>query len=123
MISREEVLMKRDIEFPLTKELEANLKKLLENLNKFRQKYGKPMLVSSGYRPGKYNKSAGGAKSSAHLSCEACDFKDADGKLKEFVKKNPTVLEECDLYMEAPESTPTWIHLQTRATKNRVFKP
>lgn len=123
MVTRAEVLMGRDKEYPLTKELEANLAVLLEKLNKFRQKYAKPMLVSSGYRPGKYNKAAGGAKSSCHLTCEACDFKDSDGKLKEFIKKNPKVLEECDLYMEAPEDTPTWVHLQTRATKNRIFKP
>jgi hypothetical protein len=123
MVSRKEVLMGRDAENPLTKEMEANLAKLLEALNKFRSRYGKPMVVSSGYRPGKYNKSAGGAKNSAHLTCEATDFADADGKLKAYVKTNPSVLEECGLYMEDPERTKTWIHLQIRATKNRVFKP
>jgi len=123
MITREEILMKRDAEYPLSKELESNLVRLLEKLNKFRAAYGKPMFVSSGYRPGKYNKSAGGAKNSCHLTCEACDFKDSDGKLKQFIKDNPKVLEECDLYQEHPDSTPTWVHLQTRPTKNRVFKP
>lgn len=123
MISRQEVLMGRDKEFPLTTELEANLTKLLVALNKFRSTYGKPMVVSSGYRPGKYNKAAGGVKSSCHLTCEATDFRDIDGHIKAYVKANPKVLEDCGLYMEAPESTPTWIHLQTRATANRIFKP
>lgn len=125
MITRKEVLMDRDKEYPLSKEFEANLAILLERLNKFRNIYGKPLFVSSGYRPGKYNKGAGGANSSAHLTCQATDFKDVDGALKKYIKDNPTILETCDLYLEAPESTPSWIHLQSRKTKSgkRIFKP
>lgn len=115
--------MGRDVEYPLNAALESNLAKLLQRLNAFRSLYGLPMYVSSGYRPGKYNKAAGGAKTSAHLSCEACDFKDDDGKLKAFIAAHPGCLEDCDLYMEAPIATPTWVHLQTRKTTNRIFKP
>jgi len=123
MITKKEILMGRDSEYPLTPELESNLNKLLEAVNKFRTAYGKPMIVSSGWRPGKYNKAAGGAAKSAHVTCEAVDFADADGKLKAYVAKNPKILEQCGLYMEDPGATKTWMHVQTRPTKNRIFKP
>lgn len=121
MISREEILMGRDKEFPLTKELEGNLSRLLKAVNKLSELYGKPMYVSSGYRPGRYNKAAGGAKNSAHLTCEAIDFKDADGVLKSWITVK--ILEDCGLYMEWPSNTPSWLHIQIRPTKSRVFHP
>lgn len=121
MISREEILMGRDKEYSLTKELETNLTKLLAAVNKLRALYGKPMYVTSGYRPGKYNRDAAGAAGSPHIYCQAVDFKDTDGKLKKWITKE--ILIECGLYMEDPAHTPTWLHVQTRPTKNRIFKP
>jgi len=121
MITRVEILMGRDKDYPLTPTLSINLSKLMEAVNKLRTLYGKPMYVSSGYRPGKYNAAAGGSKNSAHITCEAVDFKDIDGKLKEFCTEG--VLEHCGLYMEDPSKTKTWCHLQIRPTKNRIFIP
>lgn len=121
MISRAEILMDREQEYPLTAEMEKNLDKLLIAVNKLRTAYGKPMYVSSGYRPGKYNQAAGGASKSSHLTCEAVDFKDADGAIKAWITVK--ILEDCGLYMEWPGATPTWCHVQIRPTKSRVFKP
>lgn len=121
MISRDEVLMGRDKEFPLTDLLEQNLAVLLERVNKLRSLYGKPMYVSSGYRPGHYNSDAGGAKNSPHKSCEAVDFHDADGELKNWI--TPDILKQCELWMEDPGHTPTWMHVQIRPTINRIFIP
>lgn len=117
--------MGRDTEYPLDANCEANLAELLIRLNKFRNIYGKPMRVSSGYRPGKYNTAAGGAKNSAHLTCEACDFHDPDRSLTGYILGHPEILINCNLYMEEPSRTPTWVHLQIRATKSgsRIFKP
>lgn len=124
MITREEVLMGRDKEYPLTPELETNLSRLLTALNKFRAAYGKPMLVTSGYRPGKYNKAAGGAKKSAHLTLEACDFSDPEGKLASFCIQNLKLLAECGLWMESPAKTKGWVHLQIRSVPGvRIFEP
>lgn len=120
-ISRKEVLMDREIEYPLTKDLESNLDTLLIAVNKLRDLYGKPMYVSSGYRPGRYNTAAGGAKNSSHVTCQAVDFKDADKALKTWI--TPEILEKCGLYMEHPDNTPTWLHVQVRSTKNRIFRP
>lgn len=121
MISRDEVLMGRDSQYPLSDNLEANLEKLLEAVNKLRSLYGKPMYVSSGYRPGHYNKAAGGAKNSSHLVCLAIDFKDPKNELKKWITVK--ILEDCGLYMEHPDDTPTWMHVQIRPTKNRIFLP
>ncbi len=121
MISRDEVLMGRDKEYPLSADLEINLTKLLEAVNKLRAAYGKPMYVSSGYRPGHYNKDAGGATNSAHCLCMAVDFHDVDGAIKSWITED--ILVECGLWQESPQSTPTWVHVQIRPTHNRVFNP
>lgn len=121
MITRDEVLMGRDKEFPLSAELESNLTQLLDALNKLRSAYGKPMSVSSGYRPGHYNKDAGGAKNSPHVTCQAVDFHDIDGSITAFCTEE--ILEQFGLYREQRQSTPTWCHLQIRPTHSRVFIP
>lgn len=122
-ITRAEVLMGRDSEYPLTVQMEENLSELLRALNRFRAVYGKPMTVTSGYRPGRFNVKAGGAPNSTHLDCRACDFADPDGQLDDFCTKNVQVLEQCGLYLEHPDSTPGWTHLDTKPRNNRIFRP
>lgn len=117
--------MGRDVAAPLTPELEANLDRLLTALNAFRKAYGKPMVVSSGYRPAAINASVGGAKASNHMVCRACDFVDSDRKLSEFCLAHLEVLESCGLWLESPASTPGWVHLQCVPPRSgsRVFRP
>lgn len=121
MIRKDEILMGRDAEYPLSDQFLVNLDQLLVAVNALRTLYGKPMYVSSGYRPGKYNVAAGGASNSSHLSCQAVDFRDGDGAIKTFC--TPKILEQCGLYMEDPKHTPTWCHVQVRPTANRIFIP
>ena len=121
MIFRDEILMGRDAQYPLDATLEANLADLLIAVNKLRTAYGKPMTVSSGYRPGHFNTDAGGAANSSHKTCQAVDFHDTDGALKAWITIE--MLEQCGLWQEAPESTPTWLHVQVRPAIHRVFKP
>lgn len=125
MISRAEILMGRDAKYPLSQALEDNLKALLIALNEFRAVYGKPMTVTSGYRPGDFNKAAGGAPNSAHALCLACDFADKDGALDAWCLAHLDVLERCGLYLEDPGHTAGWCHLTVRAPHSgaRVFKP
>jgi uncharacterized protein YcbK (DUF882 family) len=118
--------MDRDKIAPLTPELEANLDKLLKALNKLRATYGKPMYVSSGYRPAQINENVkGAAKKSNHMLCLACDFADKDGELDKWCLANLDKLEEYGLYLEDPAFTPNWCHLQVVPPKSgkRVFKP
>jgi hypothetical protein len=121
MITREEIL--RGVEIP--EAMEGNLKVLLERLNKFRAWYGKPMIVTSGYRDPGRNAEVGGSTQSSHMTCQAADFRDTDGLIAARVLANREKLVEFDLYMEDPEFTKGWCHLQWRPTRsgNRVFKP
>jgi uncharacterized protein YcbK (DUF882 family) len=121
--TREEYLKGRDKDAPLTPEMEENMHKLLTALDGLREAYGKPLRISSGYRPASVNKAAGGAKKSCHLTCEACDFVDNLEELDEWCLDNLKVLEKLGLYLESPLHTKNWCHLQTRPTKNRVFIP
>jgi len=124
-ITRKEVLMGRDTEYPLTPELESNLDNLLARLNIIRMAYNKPLKVSSGYRPGKYNTAAGGANNSAHMTCEACDLVDTDGALDTWCMANLELLKLLGLRLESPDRTKGWCHLDTRykAGTNPVFVP
>lgn len=65
------------------------------------------------------------AMGSSHLYGAAVDIGDADGKLKAWLKANPNKLVECALWMESPEYTKSWCHLQIYAPNsfNRVFRP
>jgi hypothetical protein len=130
MISRDEILKGRDRDYPLTPEMEQNLNRLLDAVNNVRKEWGKPLVVTSGYRPGHYNKSARGAKKSAHMTCEAVDFRDRDGSFGLWCLANLELLEKNGLYMESPIHTheppnARWVHLQIRrpASGNRVFIP
>jgi hypothetical protein len=118
-----EYLKDREIEYPLSPEFKENMKALLDKLDVVRVDWGRPLLISSGYRPGRYNQVVGGAKNSAHLSCEAVDVLDRTGDLADFLTEDRLIA--YGLYLENPARTPGWCHLQTRATKSgaRIFNP
>lgn len=125
MITAKEILMGRDKRYPLTKEDSYNLFDLLPRVNYVRFCYGKPLIVSSGYRPALYNAHAGGSKNSAHEILKAVDFKD-DYESAPFAKwclQNEPVLIHAGLFIEDPRWTPGWVHLQSRPTSKRVFIP
>lgn len=100
-----------------------NMAILLTVVNKLLEEFGEYRKVNSGYRRPEDNRAAGGASKSAHLTCQAVDLEDKDGKLKAFLTE--AKLKEYGLYMEHPDATPIWAHVQTRSTKsgNRIFRP
>ena len=78
-----------------------NIEALVENvLDPLRERYGKPIIVNSGYRCPKHNKEVGGVKNSQHLKGEAADiapagfkfqdagFKEALARLKQLIIEN-----------------------------------
>jgi hypothetical protein len=127
MITRDEILMGREVANPLDETQKKNLEKLLIAVNKLRALYGKPMHVTSGYRPAAINAKIGGGKKSAHLTLEAVDFADKDRALTQFCTDE--ILEQCGLWMEDPLVATTWVHAQIREPRSRingrtrVFKP
>lgn len=79
--------------------------------------------ITSGYRTPAANKAAGGAKRSCHLEGRAVDFADPEGKLAAWCLSHLHVLVKYGLWMEDPAHTKGWVHLQSRPTANRVFRP
>ena len=58
---------------PLARE---NMEALVENvLDPLRERYGKPIVVNSGYRCAKHNREVGGATNSQHMCGEAADIR------------------------------------------------
>lgn len=129
MITRQEILMGRDKDHPLSPVQELNLSRLHVALNEIRKAYGKPMIVTSGYRPAAINASVGGAKRSAHMDCLACDFRDTDGALDKWCTENQALLETLGLWLEHPDATKGWCHLDLRdrpkrpGPLHRTFRP
>ena len=55
--------------------IRGNIEALVENvLDPLRERYGKPIIVNSGYRCAKHNKAVGGASNSQHMVGEAADI-------------------------------------------------
>lgn len=50
------------------------INKLAEQLQRIRDRYGKPIIISSGYRCDKLNRAVGGAKNSDHIFGAASDI-------------------------------------------------
>lgn len=100
-----------------------------------RFKVGAPVYTKSCYRPVKYNKLIGGAKSSAHMclgDAVAWDFwanvdldQDKDGADCDLIKAVlMPELEKLNLRMEDNGKGANWVHVDDRVTNgNRFFKP
>jgi Peptidase M15 len=116
-----------ELEITKSKEVPGNLRDnlniLLERANKLRTLWNQPMTITSGWRTIEehiaiYAKKGITDRSkipmqSKHLYCQAIDIFDKDGELKRFVKANNyKILIDCELWMEAEESTPNWLHVQ-----------
>lgn len=110
----------------LTPELRANARETIKRVNRLLRRAGLSCKVTSGWRPAAVNAAVpGAAKGSKHLSCLAIDLEDRDGRLDAWCLANLEVLEELQLWLEHPDATPGWCHLQTLPPRsgNRVFYP
>lgn len=83
--------------------------------------------VASGWRPPAINDATANAAShSRHLTGEAIDLRDNGARdLARWCLRNLDALEEIGLWMEDPQWTPTWVHLQTQppGSRRRVYCP
>lgn len=123
MITVNEYLMGRDKDFPLDILMLRNMAELLSRVNHMVATLQWDPRVTSGYRPSAINKTIGGAKMSTHTVCAGIDLADPDGKWGSYLRKNPSILEKYDLYLEHPDHTKGWVHLDTRKRRNRIFIP
>lgn len=67
--------------------------RLLEALNRIREKFGRPIIITSGFRCRKHNNNIGGAVASQHLLGTAADIRPLSGK-KEYIDELFKLCEE-----------------------------
>jgi hypothetical protein len=100
-----------------------NLRLLCENvLQPLRDKYGKSINITSGYRSPKLNKAIGGSTTSQHCFGQAADIQvDKKDYLKvwEILKTLPF---DQIIFEFGTESAPDWIHVSFVEGKNRGQK-
>lgn len=128
MISKDELLDGRDKKYPAdyTQEISDNLDQLLVPMNQIRTSWGKPMTVTSGWRPPSINGATpGAAKNSKHMQGLAVDIYDADGSLWSWVLQNLSTMKDLGIYFEDRRWTPSWVHFQVGppASGKRIYVP
>lgn len=117
----------------ITTAQQHNLEDLQVKINKVRDVWGKPMIVTSGVRlvqdQLRIYRSRGVPDDkipmgSAHLKGCACDILDEDGSLMQWCRDNVSLLEEVGLWIEDDPSQPR-VHFQSLPpmSGNRFFKP
>jgi uncharacterized protein YcbK (DUF882 family) len=127
--------------YPTTSEIDKNIEELLRRINILRKEYGLPMFVTSGLRDVNKHKAIYEEKNkklreqglpelkipmgSKHLSGEAIDLADKDGKLWDWIQSRQDLIEQLDLYFEDKAACPGWVHIQVVPPKSgkRIFKP
>ena len=96
---------------------------ITELLEPFRQFYGKPIRVTSGFRCEALNKALGGVKTSAHLKAAADiqPIKMTDANWKEFVECMQRFINEkkpkFDEILTETSKTSKWIHVAYKSIK------
>lgn len=110
-----------------TKEAKAYLEELCELiLQPIRDEYGKPLIVTSGYRSDKVNKAVGGAKTSQHLRGQAADIKtDSKANNKVLFELIINMIEDKKITVGQliDEKNYSWIHvsLPTLKKNNQIL--
>lgn len=111
----------------MTPEIRSNAADLVARCNQLAAVLPFPLpRVSSGWRPPSVNAGVkGAAKRSNHMTGNAVDFTDPDGKLDAWCMANLPTLERIGLWLEHPDATPAWCHLQRVPPRSgrRVFRP
>lgn len=105
-------------------EYQHNLEELQKRINVVRKAWGKPMIVTSGFRTEADQRRINPkAMRSNHLSGRAVDIADADGLLYAWCVKNEKLLEETGLWMEITGGN--WCHFQSVQPRSgrRFFQP
>lgn len=102
-----------------------NLRLLCEKvLQPIREKYGKPIIVSSGFRCDKLNKAVGGSKTSEHRYGMAADFHSLSDTLSDN-KELWDLIRTMNLnfgqliYEYGSDYGPDWIHISYNEKNNR----
>lgn len=105
-------------------DIQKNLILVAKKMERIRSIVGGPLIVTSGWRPEKYNELIGGASRSAHKDGLACDFQHPSISADELREKLFPYLEKLKIRMEnLPGSS--WVHIDLKkpGRSGRYFKP
>jgi len=103
-----------------------NINYLIERLDVIREKWGSPIIVTSGYRPPALNKAVRGSQTSAHLTGLAADIRPEEGNIIDLARIIATLPMEYDQlileYITEKDGEITgckWIHIGFSRNRNR----
>jgi hypothetical protein len=128
VISKQEFYKGRDVQYAadLTNDIRASAEVTMLKAALLLEAFGEQRGVTSGWRPAAVNMAtANAATHSRHMTGEAIDLEDKDGRLDDWCLQNPEVLVQLGLWQEHPTATVGWCHVQTVPPRSghRVFYP
>jgi hypothetical protein len=122
-VTRSETAKRKGISNMPTAEHIENFKKLASNIfQPIREHFGKPIIISSGYRSAELNKAIGGSLSSQHCSGEAIDI-DMDGtditnaQIFYYIKDNLNF--DQIIWEFGTNTNPDWVHVSFAANRSQ----
>jgi zinc D-Ala-D-Ala carboxypeptidase len=122
-VTRSETAKRKGISNMPTPEHIENFKKLAINIfQPIREHFGKPIIISSGYRSAELNKAIGGSLSSQHCSGEAIDI-DMDGtditnkQIFDYIKDNLNF--DQMIWEFGTDANPDWVHVSFAANRSQ----
>ena len=100
--------------FPKDERILDNIYNVLYNLDNIREVYGKPIIITSGYRCPELNAKVGGKSNSQHLKGEAADLK-FDVDLLNYI------IQFChfDQLITEKSKNKKWIHISFKKDKDK----
>ena len=121
-LSKSSTAEKLGIDNTPTPEIRAKLNTLISALDKIREQYGKPIIVTSGYRCPELNKAVGGVKSSQHVKGEAADLVGRNDNETRKIFETAKALGNFDqLLYEKNSKGSIWVHISYKASGNRTM--
>jgi uncharacterized protein YcbK (DUF882 family) len=121
MISMSEILKNVDFN-SLPQDHKNNLHILLDRINQIRDLYGKPMIITSGYRSHDDQIRIYAQKGitdiskipmgSCHLKAAACDVSDQNQEFQKWCLDHVSELENIGVWFEDFSKTKNWAHVQ-----------
>ena len=111
---RSSVADKYNIDNTIPKELIPHIEELIDFLNPIREAWGKPIIVTSGYRCNELNKKVGGVSNSAHtigygVDLQSGDFRVFSNFIKSYFMSHPEV--KFDQVIIEKSGKSQWIHI------------
>lgn len=118
-----ETAARRGIDMTVPPELIPRLRLLCENvLEPVRRHFGKPVVISSGWRPPKLNRIIGGSDSSQHSLAEAADYEVpgvSNVVVAQWVARNCRFDQLILEFVTQGEPNSGWVHTSYRAGRLR----